>query len=65
MTSPKKSLEEILRGIDTQVLETKYVINLGQLLRIVLNINKYIFKLVKSIQSMQPELAYAIMAIDH
>jgi hypothetical protein len=65
MTSPKKSLEEILRGIDTQVLETKYVINLGQLLRIVLNINKYIFKLVKSIQLMQPELAYAIMAIDH
>ncbi len=54
-----------MRGINTQVLETKYVINLGQLLRIALNIKIYIFKMVKSAQLMQPELAYAIVAIDH
>jgi hypothetical protein len=35
---PEKTLEEILIDIDTQVLETKYVINLGQLLKIVPNI---------------------------
>jgi hypothetical protein len=29
MTLPKKILEEILRDINIQVLETKYVINLG------------------------------------
>jgi hypothetical protein len=34
--TPKKTLEEILRNISTQVLETKYVINLGQLLKTVL-----------------------------
>ncbi len=31
MTLPKKTLEEILKDISTQVLETKYVIKLGQL----------------------------------
>jgi hypothetical protein len=34
----EKTLEEILKDINTQVLETKYVINLGQLLKIVLKI---------------------------
>jgi hypothetical protein len=37
-TLPGKTLEEILKDIHTQVLETKYVINLGQLLKIVLDI---------------------------
>jgi hypothetical protein len=63
-------LEEILKDINTQVLETKYVINLGQLLKIVLDIKQYIFKPVKSIQLIQPEhvkpkLACATTAIDH
>jgi len=43
------TLEEILKGISTQVLETKYIINLGQLLKIIPNIMRYIFKLVKII----------------
>jgi hypothetical protein len=46
-TLPEKILEEILKNISTQVLETKYVINLGQLLRIMPDIKNYIFKLVK------------------
>jgi len=33
-TLPEKTLEECLRDISTQVLETKYVNNLRQLLRI-------------------------------
>jgi hypothetical protein len=56
---------KILKDVRTQVLETKYVINLGQLLKIMPNIKRYIFKPVKFVQSMQPEPAYAIMAIDH
>jgi hypothetical protein len=48
--TPNKTLEDILRDINTQVLETKYVINLGQLLKIVLNIKRYIFKPIKPIQ---------------
>jgi hypothetical protein len=50
-----QTLEEILRDINTQVLETKYVINLGQLLKIVPNIKWYIFKPVKPIQLVQLE----------
>jgi hypothetical protein len=34
----KKTLENILKDISIQVLKTKYIINLGQLLRIVPNI---------------------------
>jgi hypothetical protein len=62
----EKILEEILRNIEIQVLET----NLGQLLRIVPNIRWYIFKLVKFVQLVQPELVHlkhacATMGIDH
>jgi hypothetical protein len=69
MTS-KMTLEEILKGISIQVLETKYTINLGQLLKIIPNITRYIFKLVKIIQSIQPKHVYlkptcALVAIDH
>jgi hypothetical protein len=65
-----KTLEEILKDISTQILETKYVINLGQFLKTMLNIKQYIFKPVKPIQPIQPEHvqlepAYAIIAIDH
>jgi len=58
-------LEEILRDINIQVLKIKYVINLGQFLKIVLDIKWYIFKPVMYVQPIQPELTYVIMAIDH
>ncbi len=63
-------MEEILRNINIQVLETKYVINLEQLLKIMPDIKHYIFKSVKFIQSIQlepiqPKRTCAIMAIDH
>ncbi len=58
-------MEEILTDISAQVLETKYVINLGQLLKFVLDIKRYIFKLIKFVQLVQPELAFATMVIDH
>ncbi len=59
-----------MKDINTQVLETKYVINLGQFLKIVPNIKWYIFKLIKSIQLVQPKLiqpkhACAIVFIHH
>ncbi len=59
-----------MRDISTQVLETKYVINLGNLLKIMPNIKQYIFKLNKPIQPVQPkpiqvEPACATIAIDH
>jgi hypothetical protein len=68
--TPKKILEEILKDINIQVLETKYVINFGQLLKIVSNIKRYIFKPVKPFQLVQPKLVqleptYAAIAIDH
>jgi len=49
----------------TQVLEIKYVINLGQLLKVVPNIKGYIFKLIKFVRLVQPERAYATLAINH
>jgi hypothetical protein len=58
-------LEEILRDINTQVLETKYVINLRQLLRIAPYIKIYILKLVKHVQPIQHEPTCATTAIDH
>ncbi len=54
-----------MRDINTQVLETKYVINLGQFLKVVSDIKWYIFKPAKFVQPIQPKLADAIMAIDH
>jgi len=61
----KNIFEEILMDISTQVLETKYVINLGQFLNIMLDIKWYIFKPIKFVQRMQPEPACAVVAIDH
>jgi hypothetical protein len=68
--TPEKTLEEILRDMTTQVLETKYVMNLGQFLKIVSKIKRYIFKPVKSIQLIQPEpiqpkLTCVAIIIDH
>jgi hypothetical protein len=43
MTLLEKTFEEIMKNINiNQVLETKYVINLEQLLKIVSDIKKYI-----------------------
>ncbi len=58
-------MEEVLRDIRIQVLEIKYVINLGQLLKIVPNIKRYIFKLVKFVHPIQPKHACATVVIDH
>ncbi len=57
-----------MKDINTQVLETKYVINLGQLLKIVLDIKQYIFKPVKTIQLVQLvqlEPTYVAVVINH
>ncbi len=45
-----------MKDINIQVLETEYVINLGQLLRITLDTKRYIFKPVKYVQLVQPKL---------
>jgi len=42
----KKLLEKFPKDISKQVLETKYTMNLGQLLRAIPNIKHYIFNLV-------------------
>jgi hypothetical protein len=54
----KKKLEKILKDINIQVVEAKNVINLGQLLRIVLDIKRYIFKPIKFVQLVQLELVH-------
>jgi hypothetical protein len=41
----KKTLEEILKDIIKQVLETKYTLNWGQLLQIIPDIKHYILNL--------------------
>jgi hypothetical protein len=46
-------------------METKYVINLGQLLKIVPYIKWYILKPIKSIKLVKLEPSCATMAIDH
>jgi hypothetical protein len=43
-----KTLEEILKDIITQDLETKYTLNLGQLLQMIPNIKRYILNLIPS-----------------
>ncbi len=51
-----------MRDIRIQVLEIKYVINLGQLLKIVLD---WRLKLVKFVHPIQPKHACATVVIDH
>ncbi len=58
-------MEEIWRNINIQVMETKYVINLGQLLKIVPYIKWYIFKSIKLIKLVKLEPSCAAVAIDH
>lgn len=56
--------------INTQVLETKYVLNFGQLLRIIHDIKRYILKLVCVFQPMTTkpiiyELTMILLFNDH
>ncbi len=66
----KKILEKILRDINTQILETKYVTNLEQLLKVVPYIKRYIFRPIKSIRLVQSKLVHyeptcVVAIIDH
>ncbi len=60
----KKTLKEILNGINKQVMETKYKLNLGQLLWVILVIKLYILNLVPS-KLILLEPAVASIAMDH
>jgi len=46
------------------VLETKYTLNLGQLLRVIIDIKRYIFNLVPSKPTLSKPTV-AVVAIDH
>ncbi len=43
-----KTLEKILRDVNEQVLETKYTLNLGQLLQVIPDIKCYILNPIPS-----------------
>ncbi len=60
----EKTLKEILKDINKQVLETKYTLNLGQLLWAIPNIKHYIFNSVPS-KSTLLEPTIASIAINH
>jgi hypothetical protein len=60
----KKTLIEILRDINKQVLRTKYTLSLGQLLQAIPNIKRYIFNLVPSKPTLLEQIVASI-AIDH
>ncbi len=59
-----KTLEEIMKDINTQVLETKYTLNLGQSLHVILDIKCYILNLVPSKPNLFESVVVSI-AIDH
>ncbi len=59
-----KTLEEILKDISKQVLETQYTLNLGKLLQMIPNIKCYIFRRVPS-KPVLLEAIVASIAIDH
>ncbi len=59
-----KTLKEIIRDIRKQVLETKYTLNLGQLLRAILDIKRYILNPVPSKPAL-PKPEVVSVAIDH
>jgi hypothetical protein len=59
-----KTLEEILRNINKQVLETKYTLNLGQPLWAILDIKHYIFNMVPSKPTLpKPKLHQLLLII--
>jgi hypothetical protein len=60
----KKTLKKILMDISKQVLETKYTLNLGQLLRMILDIKCYILNLIPS-KPISLELVVAYVTIDY
>ncbi len=59
-----KILQEILRDFNKQVLETKYTLNLGQLLQRIFDIKHYIFNSIPSKPTL-PKLVVESIAIDH
>jgi hypothetical protein len=59
-----KTLEEIIKDINKQVLETKYTLNLGQLLWVIPNIKCYIFNMVPSKLTL-PKSIVTLVAINH
>jgi hypothetical protein len=59
-----KTLEEILKDIITQDLETKYTLNLGQLLKVIHDVKCYIFNLMPS-KPILLEPTVVSVAIDH
>jgi hypothetical protein len=60
----EKNLEEILKDINKQVLETNYTLNLRQLLQVIHDIKRYILNLIPSKPIVQ-ESVVASIAIDH
>jgi hypothetical protein len=60
----EKTLEEILKNINKQVLKTKYTLNLGQLLQVILDIKHYILTLITS-KPVLPKLVIILVPIDH
>jgi hypothetical protein len=60
----KKTLEEILRDISKQVLETKYTLNLGQLLQVIPYIKCYILNPIP-LKPILPKPIVASVTIDH
>jgi hypothetical protein len=60
----KEEFKKNLKDINKQVLETKYTLNLGQLLRMIPDIKCYIFNPIPSKPTL-PELTIASIAIDH
>jgi hypothetical protein len=60
----KNNFEEILKDFSNQVFETKYTLNLGQLLQVIPNVKCYILSLVLS-KPVLPKLIVVSIAIDH
>jgi hypothetical protein len=60
----KKTLEFFVKDINKQVLETKYTLNLGQLLQVIHDIKHYIFNPIPSKHALL-EQAITLVTIDH
>ncbi len=60
----EKDFRRILMDISKQVLDTKYTLNLGQLLQVILNMKCYILNPIPS-KLVLPKPVVASVAIDH
>jgi hypothetical protein len=59
-----KNLEFFLKDISKQVLETKHTLNLGQLLRVIPDVKRYILNPIPSKPTL-PKTTVTSIAIDH